>query len=299
VSRLSGWGRALACLLAVAAIGCRQESRARAAGPLRVAATVPPLASLAEAVGGEEIEVISLLGPRDDPEATPLSMGALRVLAAADLVVAVGAPALVAERRLLAAGGGVAAERMVRLCGEEHPCAAGADDHGRHGVDDDPHLWLDPEIMLDAAERLAGRLAQLDPGRGPDLARRVAELRLRVGAADERIRDRVAPRAGGVLFTDHPTWGRFAERYGVRQLGLEQEDREPSPRRLREVIEEARRSGVEALAVTAGGSNRLARAVARELGIPTVEVEPLAYDWLASLERVATLVAPAPDPADG
>ncbi|HVS16402.1 MAG TPA: zinc ABC transporter substrate-binding protein [Thermoanaerobaculia bacterium] len=293
---MSGAGQPVAglaglLLLVATATGCgRAEPEPET---LLVVATLPPLAALAAEVGGEGIEVRALLGPRDDPEASPFSMEALRTLARADLVVAVGSPALAAEHELLATLDPRRGDRTVLLCEAAAGCGGGPVHDGASG---DPHLWLDPEVMVAAARRLAGALARLEPERALGLERRTADRERRVGAADARIRERLAPLAGGLLFVEHPTWERFASRYGIRQLALEREEREPTPRGIRAAIDEARHARVRMLLVTAGGRNRLARTVARELDVPTVEVEPLAYDWLASLERVATLVAAAPGP---
>ncbi|HVS13805.1 MAG TPA: zinc ABC transporter substrate-binding protein [Thermoanaerobaculia bacterium] len=262
---------------------------------MRVVATLPPLAWLAREVGGDRLEVLALLDPRSDPEVGMLTPAAARALANADVVFAVGGGVLPFEQQILPSLVRAGAPHVVAVltepeAGGEKPRAHR--DHGAH-VTRDPHAWLDPERMLDAAHRLTDRLAELDPPAAPRYRQSLALLVARVQEVDERIRGRLAASDGGVLLSEHPTWEVLARRYRTTVLTIEQEEREPSARRLREVIETARSARVRTLAIGGGGRHRLARTVAREIGAAVVEVEPLAYDWLDSLERAAALAAAA------
>ena len=261
---------------------------------LRVVATLPPLAALAEAIGGDRVDVRVVLGPRDDPELHALTPKAASALATADVVLAAGTGAVALELALLDAidrpGGPVVVLLRPR---DERPASHRRGHH--HDHDEDPHLWLDPDAMRAAARQLAARLAELDAGNGDAYATALDALDRRIGEVDRALRERLA-RGDRVLLTEHPTWNVLARRYGVRVLAIEEEEREPGARRLREIIDRARAAGVRTLAVDGGGHHRLASTVARELGVVIVVLEPLAYDWLGSLERAAALVAA---PGDG
>lgn len=279
------------------AIGCRAPEPERAG--LRVVATLPPLAGLAEELGGDRVVVQALLGPRSDPEVGALPLSALRALAGADLVVALGGGVLPFEQQLLRATEGEGALPVVLVQGGVEPTAGELESGSltARGSSDgaDPHAWLDPTRMVATARRLADRLAELDPDGASGHRQRLAQLEARLDAVDRRIRAELARAGGGVLLSEHPTWEVLARRYGARVLAIEQEEREASARRLVDVIEEARGARARAIAVAPGSRRRLANAVARELGIAVVEIEPLAYDWLESLERAALLAAGASD----
>jgi zinc transport system substrate-binding protein len=99
----------------------------------------------------------------------------------------------------------------------------------------------------------------------------------------------------------HPSWGYFADAYGLTQLPIELGGREPGPRGLAEVIRRGREAGVRVVFVQQQFSQRSALAVAEALGAKVVEADPLALDYIDNLRVVAiawpTALAPAPGDA--
>jgi zinc transport system substrate-binding protein len=89
----------------------------------------------------------------------------------------------------------------------------------------------------------------------------------------------------------HPSWGYFARDYGLRQLAVQIEGKAPKPRQLMQLIGEAGRAKVRALFVQPEFSDKSARLLARELGIPVIKLSPLAPDWEKTLLKLAESIA--------
>ena len=85
----------------------------------------------------------------------------------------------------------------------------------------------------------------------------------------------------------HPAWGYFARAYGLSQIPIELEGKEPKPAQLKKLIQEARDRNVKIIFLQPQFSARSAEQVAREIGGEVVTVDPLAFDWEANMKEVA------------
>jgi zinc transport system substrate-binding protein len=159
-------------------------------------------------------------------------------------------------------------------------------DHSHRGASD-PHVWVSPHLMEDAARTIAGTLTRLDPEGAPVYRRRLEELLAEIGALDREIRRELGGHPAGAFLTYHPAWGHFADEYGLEQMAIETEGKEPSSRHLVELIEEARARGVRTVFAQEGLPRRGAEVVAAEIGARVVTLDPLARDWPGTLRRLA------------
>lgn len=279
---------AAVALLAVAA-GCGAPApggsppAGAAAEPIPVAASVPPLAWLADRVGGERVETAVMLPPGRSPHTFEPAPKEIVALERARLYVAVGHPDFLFERKLLAA----IAERGAPLRRIDMAALVPPRPSPENAGETDPHVWTSPAAMRAAARAVAEALAELDPAGAEGYRARQARLDREIDAADRDIRTSLAGLAGRELLVYHPAWGYFADHYGLVQRAIESGGKEPSPRRLVELIEQARAGGVGVVFVQTGFSDRGARVVAEEIGARVVTLDPMAYDWLANLRRAA------------
>src|SRR5436305_13433653 len=90
-----------------------------------------------------------------------------------------------------------------------------------------------------------------------------------------------------------PTVGYFAHQYGLQQVAIEGEGKEPSARRLIRLIDEARRDGVKVVFVQRGFPRKSAQVIAAAVGGSVIIADPEERDWLGNLRRVTRAVATA------
>ena len=270
----------LTLVLALALAGCgdRPDSGDR----IRVAVSVPPQAYFVDRVGGDRVTVEVMVPPGAAPdsyEPTPQQVLALR---RARLYVEVGHAAFPFERRYLEGVNGL--ELVNMTAGVELLPAPAGDEHGG---DLDPHVWTSPAAVVAAARNIAAALGRIDPAGAPVYQRNLTAFLADVAALDREIRATLAGVEHRRFLVFHPAWGYFARDYGLEQVAIETNGKEPSPARLVALITEARREGIRVVFVQRGFSDRAARVIAAELGAEVVALDPLAYDWLDNLRRVA------------
>ncbi len=85
----------------------------------------------------------------------------------------------------------------------------------------------------------------------------------------------------------HPAWGYFAHSYGLQQVPVEIEGKDPKPAQLKALIEHARENQIKSIFVQPQFSSKSAKLVAKEIGGQVTVADPLASDWYINLREVA------------
>ena len=78
----------------------------------------------------------------------------------------------------------------------------------------------------------------------------------------------------------HPTFAYMARDYDLEEISLEFEGKEPSPRRMKELVDLAKKDGFKTVFVQREFDTKIARAIAKEIGAEIKIINPLSEDWL-------------------
>jgi zinc transport system substrate-binding protein len=264
--------------------------------PLTVFVSVAPQETFVSRIGGEHVRAKALVKAGQDPHAYEPTARQVAALADADLYVRVGIgfedawmPRILAANpsmRVLDARDGIA----FRSEDEGH-------DHGDHGHDHDdaidPHVWTSPARVRIMAARIREALADLAPEYAADFTAGYDSFVADLDALDSAIRARLDGVENRRFMVYHPAWGYFAEDYGLEQVAIEREGKEPGARALTAMIEQARRDGIRVIFVQPQLNPASAEQVAQAIGGQVAVIDPLSGDYFANLRRVADLVAGA------
>lgn len=247
---------------------------------LLVLTSVPPHAFVVERIGGARVRAEVLIPPGASPATYAPTLPQLQALASARLYVEVGHPGFPFEQawleRILAEAPGL----VVLDSSAGIPLRA-----------DDPHLWLAPRNMERLALQLEPALARLLPKHRMEFAHNLARFRAEIDALDAEIREVLAGVRGRRFLVFHPAWGYFADAYGLEQVAIERERKEPDTRELAELVGKARKEGIRVVFVQPQFNDASARVVARAIGARVEVLDPLAYDWDANLRHAARALA--------
>ena len=83
-------------------------------------------------------------------------------------------------------------------------------------------------------------------------------------------------RHGKIFLAGHSAFGYLAERYHLEQIPLygASPDAEPSPKKLAEVVDKARKNNIKVIYFESLSSDRLARVLAQEIGALVLALNP-------------------------
>jgi zinc transport system substrate-binding protein len=256
------------------------------AAPLQVFVSVPPQQTLVERVGGQWVDVRSMVRPGHSPHNYDPTPRQIADLAQTRLYVRTGVPfedAWMARIR--------AANPTMRVLDARSgidPADMRGHDHGDH---QDPHLWTSPPLLGQMASEVRDALSELDPAHQAEFARNFDAFAAELDALDRELQALFAPLQQRSFMVFHPAWGHFADRYGLKQVAIEHEGKEPGARALATLIEQARRNGVGAIFVQPQFDRRHAAQVAQAIGARVVVIDPLGKDILDNLRRAGRAIA--------
>lgn len=282
---------------------------------LQVITTLQDLASIAQAVGGDRIETLSLAKGYQDPhyvDAKPsfvlqLSRADLLIVAGLDLEAGYLPPLLEQSRnqRIRPAGAGYLdaslgceilgrpAGVVTRAMGDVHPFG-------------NPHYWTDPRNGGVMARSIAAKLAELDPA-GKDLyARNLAAFESRLAELEKAWLAKMAPYAGSKVVTFHDSWPNFTQRFRLIVAGHVEPKPgiPPSPSHVLGLVNLMREQGIRLILVEPYFDLKTPKSIAAQTGAtvltlyPSVGGTPQIPDYFALFEQnldalVAALSAPA------
>ena len=255
---------------------------------LNCVVSIPPLKTFVDAIGDKEVSSSVMVPPGNSPHSYEPKPSQMRSLEKADCYFAVGVEFEKAwlprfktqnpEMKIVDLSQGI----------RKYPMAGASHGHGGHL---DPHIWTAPANVRIMAKKIYETLASLDPEKKTLFEKNYRRFLEKIDATDRQIKKLLSPLPPhSVFMVFHPSWGYFAREYGLVQLPVEVEGKSPKPRQLMRLIDAARAKKVRAIFVQPEFSDKSARLLAGELGIPVIKVSPMAADWSANLLRLAEAI---------
>ncbi len=254
--------------------------------------SVQPQAYFVQKIAGDLVEVQAMVGTGDDPHTYEPTTEQMRSLTNAQLYFSIGVEFEAAWLpRFTAANPNLkivdSAEGVGRL-------PAAPSENGEEAGEPDPHIWLSPSRVKQISANMAAALAELDPDNAPIYEQNLATWLQEIDQVDADIRSTLSGISRNVFLSVHPSWGYFADEYGLQMLAVEQEGQEPGPDDLAKIIEQARAHQVTYVFTQKGVNQKLAQSIADQLGgAQIVELDPLAQNWSENMRYVAAQLAAA------
>lgn len=292
---------ALAALLTIIAVALPGPARSAPGDPMPAFVSVAPQSYFVKKIGGDRVAVSVMVPPGASPATYEPKPAQMRGLSKATLYFAVGAPF---ERtwldRIRSANPDM---KVIRTQdGIEIRHMKGRHDHGNghshaeagdaSGIPD-PHIWLSPPLVILQARNILTALIDADPDHRDAYEANCRAFVSELTELDAHIRRILAPLEKRRFMVFHPSWGYFADAYGLEQVPAEIEGKNPKPADLQRLIALARENGIRVIFVQPQFSDRSARIIADAVGGRVTEADPLAADWTDNLRKVTRRFAEA------
>ncbi|CCO23361.1 metal ABC transporter solute-binding protein, Zn/Mn family [Maridesulfovibrio hydrothermalis] len=273
------------------------------AAPLQITVSIVPLEYFVKKIGGDLVEVNVMVRPGSSPATYEPQPRQMAGLSKADIYYAIGVPFEQAwlprfksankNLDIINLGDSVVKVPMQSHFHNEnkrtHRSEAG---HKHNGHDEnflaDPHIWLAPQLVRILSLEIKETLTEKDHANAATYTKNYFNFAREINQLDNELLSLfAAAKKRSNFMVYHPSWGYFARSYGLNQIPIELEGKDPSPKELTQIIDFARKKSVAAIFVQPQFSRKSAQAIAASIGAKVLTADPLAADWAENLRKAA------------
>lgn len=242
------------------------------AGKVVVVATIPDLADWARNVGGDRVEVVSLLKGGEDPHQYEPKPADALALARARVLVEVGLGLEEWLAGLIENAGSPKLLRVAAADGVEVVYDAHEDEEHhshRHG---NPHVWLDPAVARATVLRLAEALALVDTTGRSYYQLRAQDYVRQLDSATVILQEVARQAANRRFVAGHESWPYFCRRFGFETVATIEPlpGQEPSAKHMAGLARRMKAEGIGSVVVEPQSPREVAEALARATGARVV-----------------------------
>jgi zinc transport system substrate-binding protein len=265
---------------------------AQAGKKLAVFVSIPPQKYFLQQIGRQRVDVQVMVQPGASPatyEPKPRQMAAI---SRTHIYFAIGVPFEKIWLKKIAAANPDMQVVHTDQGIQKIPMAANYAESEQHREKNqpgefDPHIWLSPSLVMIQARTILNALVEIDPDHRAVYETNTKVFLSKLEALDADFKNMFAGKQGFEFLVFHPSWGYFARSYGLQQVPIEIEGKDPKPAQLKALIEHAKKKHINVIFVQPQFSSRSAELVANEIGGHVIFADPLASDWSGNLREVA------------
>lgn len=271
-----------------------------------IAVTIVPQIEMISEITEGRVEIVEMIPAGFSPANYAPSPAEMRAFNEAEIYFSIGVPADIQNILPRAEeNDNLKVVKLFELVGDKFPHRymdhSHEEDKDNHAEDThtyqeekqgrDPHIWLSPERGAYMVEIMRDHLIELMPEYAAEFRENTEEYLNRLEAVDQRNMELLNKYSGEELLVYHPSYGYFTEHYGLEMLAIEESGKDPGPRHIAEIIDKAREENIKTVFYQAEIDSNKTRAIAEELNGDTVQLNPLAEDYLDNLDYIAKIFA--------
>jgi zinc transport system substrate-binding protein len=278
--------RALFILAAILILPGYRVPHLHSSTQIKIVASVFPLKEFAQAVAGERGEVSLLVPPGAEIHTWRPRPSDIVRLSSADMFLFIGSnmePWLQdildgvqnPNLKTLEAAKGISLIEKDSASGEHEGETEQEHEHDLEATD--PHVWLDFQNDQIIIDKIAASLSRIDPDGALIYRKNASVYKQRLQDLDNKYKQSLQTCTHRVfILGGHAAFGYMAKRYGLRQISLYgvSPDAKPTPKKLIEIVELAKKYGIKVIFFDSSVSDELARVLAREVGARTLVLNP-------------------------
>jgi zinc transport system substrate-binding protein len=286
------------------AAGCVQQHGAdvpadNGTAPFTIAVTILPQKQFVENIAGEHARIIVLVPPGASPHTYEPTPKQLEDISQASVYIKVGS-GIEFERAWMDKLSGINPRMTVVdsssgiqfISGyqdDEADVAAGAQPNKSEDTTGiDPHIWLSPKNAKIMVENTFQGIARADPVHMSEYRANTDAYLKQLDELDADISREISQNQIHAIMVYHPAWSYFARDYGLLQIPIETDGKDPSPQGLENLIRQAKGDNITVVFASPEYSTKSADVIAKEIGGSVVLVDPLKEDYLGNLRYVAS-----------
>lgn len=248
----------------------------------QVLVSISPYKLMVEKIAGDTVNVTVIVPPTADMHTFEPTVKQTLLIGKADIWFRVGETF---EKQLLDALGSYRPNLTIIDMREGLDLIQGGCCH--HHASADLHFWLSPRMLKVQAKKVADALIAQYPEHRERYEQGLKAHLEELNQLESDVNTFLTPLKGTTILVSHPAYAYLARDYGFKQLSIETEGREPSPRELTSLLTKARQANSRLIFTQVQFNNKVAKLIANQLGAELIYLDPHAEDYLENLRMIA------------
>lgn len=275
-----------------------------ASDPMAVFVSVQPQAYFVERIAGDLVKIGVLVNPGQSPHTYEPTPKQIAELIGAKIFFSIGLPfeerilskikALDTHIEVINSSAGIPVRTFKEDEAEDE--ARGPTEEHRHEHSSgtpDPHIWMNPRYVKIQAGTIVDALTRLDPDHAGSYQMGYDAFIRELDELDRSLTQLLTPFKGKEFMVFHPSFGYFADAYGLKQHAIEIEGKEPTSRQLVQLIDTAKSSNCTVIFTQPQFSPKSAQAVAEAIRGTLVPLDALSKDYMTNMKLIGTTLEKA------
>ncbi|MFP4442973.1 MAG: metal ABC transporter solute-binding protein, Zn/Mn family [Spirochaetia bacterium] len=279
----------------IVSCGSNRNSETENAAEVSVFTSILPQKYFVEQIGGDRVDVSVLVPPGKSPATYEPQPDQVVELSEADVLFTIGVPfenaflpkikSSVKNILIVDTSEGIEKRHLEEHSHEEEGEKYAHSEEEKGAVD--PHVWMSPLAAIRISDNIMQTLIEIDEEGEEQYRKAFVDLEENLQAVHQELAEILEPYRGSVFFVFHPSFGYFADEYGLEQVAVETGGKSPAPSDLEEIIEHARKEDVKMIFVQPEFPQKSAERIAEAIDGTVVNLNPLNPDYLENLRKIA------------
>lgn len=143
----------------------------------------------------------------------------------------------------------------------------------------DPHIWVSPKKVKVIAKNILDALTQEYPDEKEHFKVNHDKFAQEIDSMDSLINIKLKDLESRSFIIFHPALSYFAQDYGLEQISIEIEGKNPSPAHMKKIIDKAKGKNIRIILIQKQFDIENAQTIAKEIDAEVVQIDPLSVDW--------------------
>jgi len=263
--------------------------------------SILPQQTFLEKIGGDKVNITLMVQPGSSPHTYEPKPSQMVAISKADIYFSIGMEfddnwlkkfkSLNKSMTVKNMGENITKIKMKEHSHHDEHAKDEHDDHDEHERKD-PHIWTSPVNVKIMAKNIFDELSSIDAKNKSYYKKNLVKFLNEIEETNKKIKNilKNTPKESKFMVF-HPAWGYFARDYHLEQFAIESGGKNPKPKQIAYLIEEAKEENVRAVFTAPEFSTKTANQIAKEVGIPVVKISTLNPNWSENLIKLAKAIA--------
>lgn len=282
-------------IVLLALTGCSDDELADDDGKITVAAGVPPIKGFIDAITQGDMEVVTMIPPGNSPTNYQPSPKELQKFSDAKVYFAMGVPAensnIIPKAKDL--NENIEIVNLAKGVSEVYPMRNFSEDEDHSHEEDedhegeDPHIWLSPKRVIEMIDIIRDKLIEISPENEETYKENAENYKDELSTIDDSIKETLKGVKNQSFIIYHPSFGYFADDYGLNMIAIEESGKEASAKRITEVIDLAKDNNIKFVFYQGEFSSTQAETIAKEIDGEAIKVNPLSEEYIENMKNIS------------